>query len=267
MKSRLPNAAVEPGFSPAPTDLKVGATFVRAGLKPSSTMALLLVLLLMLMTGSATSCRQNRAAVAPDPLAQAYDTEPDWTDSTKVIPLNYQQAQGKRVFYQYCVWCHADATPAGPSNRSNLNPNPPLANDGATLNALSDDFMRNVITLGGAAAGKSASMPPWGKTLSQDDIEAVIAFYRAIAQPPYQAPARPGPQVFGEVERTDVMTRRGSSRTAPTTQTSRVEIGSADLFLRSAAFPVQRGRTADPKNGGPRYIFGFGVTTQTRRVL
>ena len=194
MKSRLPNAAVEPGFSPAPTDLKVGATFVRAGLKPSSTMALLLVLLLMLMTGSATSCRQNRAAVAPDPLARAYDTEPDWTDSTKVIPLNYQQAQGKRVFYQYCVWCHADATPAGPSNRSNLNPNPPLANDGATLNALSDDFMRNVITLGGAAAGKSASMPPWGKTLSQDDIEAVIAFYRAIAQPPYQAPARPGPK-------------------------------------------------------------------------
>ena len=104
-----------------------------------------------------------------------------------MIPLNYQQAQGKRVFYQYCVWCHADSTPAGPSNRSNLNPNPPLANDGATLNALSDDFMRNVITLGGAAAGKSASMPPWGKTLSQDDIEAVIAFYRAIAQPPYQA--------------------------------------------------------------------------------
>jgi mono/diheme cytochrome c family protein len=98
------------------------------------------------------------------------------------------------VFYQYCVWCHADSTPAGPSNRSNLNPNPPLANDGATLNALSDDFIRSVITLGGAAAGKSASMPPWGKTLSQDDIGAVITFYRAIAQPAYQPPARPGPK-------------------------------------------------------------------------
>ena len=125
-----------------------------------------------------------------------------------MIPLNYQQAQGKRVFYQYCVWCHADATPAGPSNRSNLNPNPPLANDGATLNALSDDFMRNVITLGGAAAGKSASMPPWGKTLSQDDIEAVIAFYRAIAQPPYQASSAAGAQVFGEVERMTFAKRR-----------------------------------------------------------
>ena len=155
---------------------------------------LLMVLVLVLAAGSATSCRQGRAAVKPDPLARAYDSEPDWNDATHLIPLNYQQAQGKRVFYQYCVWCHADATPAGPSNRSNLNPNPPLANDGATLNALSDDFMRNVITLGGASAGKSASMPPWGKTLSQDDIEAIIAFYRAIAQPPYQAPARPGPK-------------------------------------------------------------------------
>ena len=155
---------------------------------------LLIALAAVLGAGLATSCRANRAAAMPDPLARAYDSEPDWNDSQHVIPLNYQQAQGKRVFYQYCVWCHADSTPAGPSNRSNLNPNPPLANDGATLNALSDDFMRNVITMGGAATGKSASMPPWGKTLNQDDIDAVMAFYRAIAQPPYQPPARPGPK-------------------------------------------------------------------------
>ncbi len=155
---------------------------------------LLIVLAAVLGAGLATSCRENRAAEKPDPHAQAYDSEADWNDPSHVIPLNYQQAQGKRVFYQYCVWCHADSTPAGPSNRSNLNPNPPLASDGSTLNALSDDFMRNVIALGGAAAGKSAAMPPWGKTLSQDDIAAVIAFYRAIAQPPYQPPARPGPK-------------------------------------------------------------------------
>jgi cytochrome c5 len=156
---------------------------------------MLISLALLLTAGLATSCRRNHAvAASPDPLTRAYDSEEDWNDTTHLIPLNYQQAQGKRVFYQYCVWCHADSTPAGPSNRSNLNPNPPLANDGATLNILSDDFMRNVISLGGAATGKSASMPPWGKTLSQDDIESVIAFCRAIAQPAYQPPARPGPK-------------------------------------------------------------------------
>src|SRR5690242_21787569 len=67
-----------------------------------------------------SGCGKHAEAAKADPLLAAYDSEPDWTDSTKIIPLGYQQAQGKRVFYQYCVWCHADATPAGPSNRSNL---------------------------------------------------------------------------------------------------------------------------------------------------
>jgi mono/diheme cytochrome c family protein len=155
---------------------------------------LIAVLLLVAGASLATSCREKLAAASPDPISHAYDTEQDWNDPQRVIPLNYQQAQGKRVFYQYCVWCHADATPAGPSNRSNLNPMPSLANDGAVFNSVSDDFLRNTVTLGGSAVGKSGLMPPWGKTLRQEDIDAVITFYRAIAQPPYQVPARPGPK-------------------------------------------------------------------------
>jgi mono/diheme cytochrome c family protein len=155
----------------------------------------LICVVLLLVTVSLTiGCREKTATVKADPLSRAYDREEDWNDPQHLIPLSYQQAQGKRVFYHNCVWCHADSTPAGPSNRSNLNPAPPLANDGAMFNTLSDDFMRNVITLGGSAVGKSAMMPPWGKTLTQDEIDAVISFYRAIAQPPYQPPARPGPK-------------------------------------------------------------------------
>ncbi len=146
------------------------------------------------LTLFATSCQQKLAAAKPDPLSRAYDVETDWNDAQHQIPLNYQQAQGKRVFYTYCVWCHADSTPAGPSNRSNLTPNPPLANDGASFNSLSDDFMRNTITLGGSAMGKSPMMPPWGNTLTQEEVQAVMAFMRAIAQPPYRPPARPGPR-------------------------------------------------------------------------
>ena len=131
-------------------------------------------------------CRKHTAIAKPDPLLAAYDSEPDWTDSTKLVPLGYQQAQGKRVFYQYCVWCHADATPAGPSNRSNLTPVPPLLSDGATLNVESDEYIQNIITLGGSAMGKSAMMPPYGRTLSVEEIRSVIAFTRAIAQPPYR---------------------------------------------------------------------------------
>ncbi|HZO99431.1 MAG TPA: cytochrome c [Terriglobia bacterium] len=152
------------------------------------------LLVLVLAALCATSCREKTAEVKPDPLLRAYDSEQDWNNPDRVIPLNYQQAQGKRVFYQYCVWCHADATPAGPSNRSNLSPMPPLANDGAVFNTLSDGFLRSTIALGGSAVGKSGLMPPWGRTLKPDEIDAVVAFFRAIAQPPYQSPARPGPK-------------------------------------------------------------------------
>lgn len=142
----------------------------------------------------ASGCRKHDETAKADPLLAAYDTEIDWTDAQHVIPLSYEQAQGKRIFYQQCVWCHADATPAGPSNRSNLTPVPALLNDGATLNAESDEYMRNIVTLGGTAMGKSAMMPPYGRMLSAEEIRSVIAFARAIAQPPYQPPAQAGSQ-------------------------------------------------------------------------
>jgi mono/diheme cytochrome c family protein len=157
---------------------------------------LMVALLLCSILGALAlgGCKKKAAVVAPDVAFGAYDTEPDWSDSTKLVKLGYQEAQGKRVFYQYCVWCHADASPAGPSNRSNVSPVPPLMNDGEKLNGESDEYMQNIITLGGSALGKSAMMPPYGKTLSAEEIKAVIAFTRGIAQPAYQKPGRPGSQ-------------------------------------------------------------------------
>ncbi|MGB2626936.1 MAG: cytochrome c [Candidatus Acidiferrum sp.] len=147
------------------------------------------ILCVLLLSG----CKKAEA-VKPGDAFGAYDSETDWNDASKLVKLDYQQSQGKRVFYQYCVWCHADSSPAGPSNRSNLTPQPPLMNDGDKLNGESDEFMQNIITLGGSALGKSAMMPPYGKTLSPTDIKAVIAFTRAIAQPAYQVPGRAGSQ-------------------------------------------------------------------------
>jgi mono/diheme cytochrome c family protein len=139
----------------------------------------------------ASGCAKKGVNIAPDPFRSAYDSEPDWNDPQHLIPLDYQQAQGKRLFYQQCVWCHSDSTPAGPSNRSNLNPMPALMNDGTVLNSESDQYLQNIIVLGGSAMSKSAMMPPYGQTMTQEQIQDVIAYVRAIAQPPYQAPAVP----------------------------------------------------------------------------
>jgi mono/diheme cytochrome c family protein len=146
------------------------------------------------LSGAIQGCRKKPSAEAnPD----AYSSEPDWNNPQQTIALNYMQAQGQRIFYANCVWCHASSTPAGPSNISNLKPTPALANDGATLNSLSDEYLQNVITLGGSAMSKSAMMPSWGMTLTQQEIRAVISFMRAIAQPPYQPSARPASPYTG----------------------------------------------------------------------
>jgi mono/diheme cytochrome c family protein len=137
------------------------------------------------------SAYRQRASAQDDALRNAYDVEPDWNDQQHLIPLNYHQARGKRLFYQYCVWCHADSTPAGPSNRSNLNPVPALMNDGAALNGQSDKSLQKIVALGGSAVGKSAMMPPFGRTLTSGEIQALIAYIRAIAQPPFHSSEAP----------------------------------------------------------------------------
>src|SRR5512137_1255970 len=143
-----------------------------------------LVVLAFCLVAAPFAYRPGVAAEADRP-RNAYDVEPDWNDPQRLIPLNYQQAKGKRLFYHYCVWCHADSTPAGPSNRSNLNPVPALMNDGAILNGQSDESLQKIIALGGSAVGKSAMMPPFGRTLTSGEIQALIAYTRAIAQPPF----------------------------------------------------------------------------------
>ena len=160
--------------------------------------ATIVLLGVVIAMGALAGCGHKSAATDKKPLEKAYGAEPDWNDPQRIIALNYQQTQGKRVFYDYCVWCHASSTPAGPSNMSNLKPAPALANDGATLNSLSDDYLQNIITLGGSAMSKSAMMPPWGMTIKQEDIRSVVSFMRAIAQPAYRPSARPVSQYRGK---------------------------------------------------------------------
>jgi mono/diheme cytochrome c family protein len=112
-----------------------------------------------------------------------FGTETDWNNPDHVYQLTYGQEQGRRIFYQHCVWCHADATPAGPSNRSNITPDPGLLNDSAVLSKVNDESLRKIIAAGGGGVGKSAMMPPYGGTLSEEEINDVVAYIRVIAAP------------------------------------------------------------------------------------
>ncbi len=115
----------------------------------------------------------------------SYGAEADWSNADHILPLNYEQEQGKRIFYKQCVWCHADSTPSGPSNRSNLTPIPHLMNDGVALNKMKDQEIIRIIAEGGRRMGRSAMMPPYGQTLSVDDMYNLLPYIRVIATPAY----------------------------------------------------------------------------------
>lgn len=107
----------------------------------------------------------------------------------RATALGYEQKLGKEMNDKYCVRCHdPESTTERVSNFDNLSPKPHAFSEGAVLNALQDSDLTNIISRGGAAVGKSAQMPAWGATLKPAEIKALVAYIRAMADPPYQAP-------------------------------------------------------------------------------
>jgi mono/diheme cytochrome c family protein len=104
------------------------------------------------------------------------------------IALGYQQTVGAQLNGQYCVRCHdPESTPQRVSNMDNLSVKPHPFTEGDTLNKMSDADLVAIISHGGPALNKSPEMPPWGYTLSKGDIAALVAYIRAVADPPYEA--------------------------------------------------------------------------------
>ncbi|HZQ94255.1 MAG TPA: c-type cytochrome [Candidatus Sulfotelmatobacter sp.] len=101
------------------------------------------------------------------------------------IALGYQQALGRHLNEQYCERCHnPESTVERVSNYDNLEIKPHPFTEGDTLNKMSDADVTAIITHGGPALNKSALMPAWGNTLSKADIQALIAYIRAVSDPP-----------------------------------------------------------------------------------
>ena len=109
------------------------------------------------------------------------------TVTSSEIALGYQQKLGKELSEKYCTVCHdPQSTPERVSNFDNLAPPAPhLFTDGNTLNPMSDADLIKIIADGGPALGKSPQTPAYRGTLTMAEIKAVVAYLRAIADPPY----------------------------------------------------------------------------------
>jgi mono/diheme cytochrome c family protein len=105
------------------------------------------------------------------------------------MALGYEQLLGRQLNQQFCNRCHdPESTTERVSNMDNLDPKPHPFSEGDTLNKMSDADLVAIIGHGGGALSKSPSMPPFGYTLSKSDIQALVGYIRAVADPPYHAP-------------------------------------------------------------------------------
>jgi mono/diheme cytochrome c family protein len=103
------------------------------------------------------------------------------------IALGYQQQQGRVLNDRYCARCHdSESTPERVSNHDNLTAKAHAFTEGPVLNVISDADLAAMIGYGGPALNKSPEMPPYGYALNKADVDALIAYIRAVADPPYR---------------------------------------------------------------------------------
>ena len=103
------------------------------------------------------------------------------------VALGYQEIQGRELNNLYCARYHdPESTAERVSNKDNLTAKAHAFSEGPVLNAMNDSDLASIISHGGPALNRSPEMPPYGYTLRKTEIAALMAYIRAIADPPYR---------------------------------------------------------------------------------
>ena len=90
-------------------------------------------------------------------------------------------ADTEQVFKFYCAQCHGlTGKGDGPNVTKDFPVSPRNFTNAAEMNKLSDADIKNVILDGGPSMSKSPMMPPWGKTLSEAEVDGLIKHLRVL---------------------------------------------------------------------------------------
>ena len=88
-----------------------------------------------------------------------------------------------QVFKFYCAQCHGlEGKGDGPNVSKDFPVSPRNFTNAAEMNKLTNADLKNVILDGGPAASKSPMMPPWSKTLTDAQVDALVLHIRVLCQ-------------------------------------------------------------------------------------
>ena len=92
-------------------------------------------------------------------------------------------AETEKVFKFYCAQCHG---PTGKGDGPNVTKDFPVSPRNFTnakeMDKLSDADLKNVIMDGGPSVSKSPMMPPWGKTLTVEQVDGLVKHLRGLCK-------------------------------------------------------------------------------------
>jgi len=129
---------------------------------------------LALVGVASAGCRRTPTPLPGDPMLDAIRAKERGGD------LSYAESQGRHLFAQYCTTCHGDEGRGDGQNASNLDPAPPdLAAQDRGRDAA---YLTTVIAQGSVAVGRSALSPPWGRSLTQQQIAYLVVYCQALGR-------------------------------------------------------------------------------------
>lgn len=82
----------------------------------------------------------------------------------------------------YCVQCHGMDGNGKGVNIRDMSVQPRDHTDGKAMSGRSDDTIFKVIKEGGPAIDKSVLMPPWGDTLTDEEIKDMVQHLRMLCK-------------------------------------------------------------------------------------
>jgi mono/diheme cytochrome c family protein len=86
------------------------------------------------------------------------------------------------LYARHCAACHGDQGKGDGWNAAALPVRPAALADAARMSALSDDRLFDTIFAGGYVMNRSHFMPPYGQTLSREEIRGLVRHIRSLCR-------------------------------------------------------------------------------------
>jgi mono/diheme cytochrome c family protein len=107
-------------------------------------------------------------------------------------PVAESRLRGRRIFTHYCAICHGEDGKGDGFNSTNLEVAPRDFSNAEFWQRSTDERLLLAVSKGGPAVGKSVLMPLWGKTLTDRQLDDVVAYLHALG-PPVESSLPTGP--------------------------------------------------------------------------